>query len=162
VCHIIDELLNIELYRRDYQFHQPVIAHDNEDANGGDSQEDLNFHGTQELNGIFIKENGAVGFDVASNRKVRTQGKIEETKINFFDPKGYDEQLFEKPEDEQILEARFDPVEWKAEVDHVYSDLVAIEKDLELIKQRGGSSLDDDIEDCRRHNELIVELCRDI
>lgn len=53
-------------------------------------------------------------------------------------------------------------MEWKAEVDHVYSDLVAIEKDLELIKQRGGGSLDDEIEDCRRHNELIVELCRDI
>jgi hypothetical protein len=37
--------------------------------------------------------------------------------------------------------------------------LVGIEKDLELIKQRGG---DDDIEECRRHCELIVDLCRDI
>ena len=41
----------------------------------------------------------------------------------------------------------------------VYSDLVDIEKDLELIKQRGG---DDDIEEGRRQCELIVELCRDI
>lgn len=111
-----------------------MIAPDNEDADDGDSQDDNNFHGTQELNGIFIKENGTGGFDVASTAKPRTQGRIEETKINFFDPKGYDEQLFEKPEEEQILEARFDPVEWKAEVNHVYSDLVAIEKDLDLIK----------------------------
>ena len=100
MCHIIDELLNIELYRRDYQFHQPVIAHDNEDADGGDSQEDLNFHGTQELNGIFIKENGVGGCDVTSNSKPRTQGRIEEPKLNFFDPKGYDENLFDKPEEE--------------------------------------------------------------
>ena len=69
-------------------------------------------------------------------------------------------ELFEKPEEEQILEARFDPVEWKAEVNHVYSDLVQIEKDLELIKQ--GGLLDDDIEECRRHIELIIELCKDI
>lgn len=41
-------------------------------------------------------------------------------------------------------------------------DLVEIEKDLELIKQRGGGSIDDDIEDCRRHTEMIVELCRDV
>lgn len=92
-----------------------------------------------------------------------TQGNIEETKINFFDPKSYeDETLFEKPEEEQILEARFDPVEWKAEVDKVYMDLVGIEKDLELIKQRGGGSITEDIEECRRHTEMIIELCRDI
>lgn len=92
-----------------------------------------------------------------------TQGNIEETKINFFDPKSYEDgTLFEKPEEEQILEARFDPVEWKAEVDKVYMDLVGIEKDLELIKQRGGGSITEDIEECRRHTEMIIELCRDI
>jgi hypothetical protein len=33
VCHIIDELLNIELYRRDYQFQLPVFPADNDDPN---------------------------------------------------------------------------------------------------------------------------------
>ena len=48
------------------------------------------------------------------NRSV-TMANIEETKINFFDHKRYEEQkqLFEKPEEEQIIEARFDPLEWK-------------------------------------------------
>ena len=39
-------------------------------------------------------------------------------------------------------------------------DLIMIEKDIELMKQRGvGSVLDEDIEECKRHTELIVELC---
>lgn len=54
------------------------------------------------------------------------------------------------------MQARFNPAEWKAEVDRAYGDLAAIEKDLELIKQRGGGALDDNIEECRRHTELIV------
>ena len=34
---------------------------------------------------------------------------------------------------------------------------------MELIKtQGGGGGLDEDIEECRRHTELIVELCNDI
>lgn len=71
--------------------------------------------------------------------------------------------MFEKPEEEQIIEARFDPVDWKQEVDRVYLDLANIEKEIELIKTQGGNSLDDQgIEDCRRHCELIVELCEDI
>lgn len=96
-----------------------------------------------------------------SNRRI-TQANIEETKINFFDAKAYEGGLDVKPEEEKILEARFDPVEWKAEVDTVYMDLVGIEKDLELIKQGGGGALNDDIEECRRHTEMIIELCRDI
>ena len=44
----------------------------------------------------------------------------------------------------------------------MYPDILTIEKDLELIQQRGAGSLDEDIEECRRHTELIVELCRDI
>lgn len=47
-------------------------------------------------------------------------------------------------------------------MDRVYPEIVAIEKDLELIKQRGGGSLDEEIEECRRHTELIVDLCKDI
>ena len=45
----------------------------------------------------------------------------------------------------------------------MYGQLVSMEKDLELIKTQGGSGgLDEDIEECRRHTELIVELCNDI
>ena len=60
---------------------------------------------------------------------------IEETKINFFDYKRYEEQkqLFEKREDEQIIEARFDPLEWKQEVDRVFLDLANIEKRRERV-----------------------------
>ena len=32
ICCIIDELLNIELYRREYQFHQPVFPEENEES----------------------------------------------------------------------------------------------------------------------------------
>lgn len=65
----------------------------------------------------------------------------EETKINFFDPSKYgrDPSLYqiEKEEDEQILEGKIDPIEWRREIDRVYGDLDAIEKDIELNKQRG-------------------------
>ena len=32
VCHIVDELLNIELYRREYQFHPPVFPEEAEES----------------------------------------------------------------------------------------------------------------------------------
>ena len=32
VCHIVDELLNIELYRREYQFHEPVFPEEVADS----------------------------------------------------------------------------------------------------------------------------------
>ena len=38
-------------------------------------------------------------------------------------------------------------------------DLIMIEKEIELMRQRGAGDLDEDIEECRRHTELIVELC---
>jgi hypothetical protein len=60
VCHIIDELLNIELYRRDYQFSMPKFPADNGDED--EDEDEMNFHGTQELNGIFIKELGPSQF----------------------------------------------------------------------------------------------------
>ena len=41
-------------------------------------------------------------------------------------------------------------------------DLVNIEKDLEVLKTRGSGELDDDIEECRRHIEMIIELSKDI
>lgn len=38
-------------------------------------------------------------------------------------------------------------------------DLLAIEKEIELQRQRGQGLLDDDIEEHRRHLEMIIELC---
>ena len=32
ICHLIDELLNIELYRRDYKFSNPIFPEENLDA----------------------------------------------------------------------------------------------------------------------------------
>ena len=41
-------------------------------------------------------------------------------------------------------------------------DLLAIEKDIELQRQRGQGLLDDEIEEHRRHLEMIIELCQEI
>ena len=37
-----------------------------------------------------------------------------------------------------------------------------IEKEIELIRTRGKNDLTEDFEECRRHIELIIELCKDI
>ena len=91
-------------------------------------------------------------------------GKVEETKINFFDPVAFGQQepLYEKPAEELIIEARFDPIDWRAELDRVYTELNEIEKDNQLWLGQGNGSLPDEIEECRRHYELIEEMCRDI
>lgn len=68
----------------------------------------------------------------------------------------------EKEEDDQILEGKIDPIEWKKEMDRVETDLDNIEKDIELNRQRGTVGNYDDLEECRRHIELIIDLCRDI
>ena len=39
VCHIIDELLNLELYRREFQFLQPVFPPDDEEEEEDDGQQ---------------------------------------------------------------------------------------------------------------------------
>ena len=94
----------------------------------------------------------------------------EDTKINFFnpqqDPSSKDPllQLFEMPEkteDDKILETRIDPLEWKQELDRVYVDLVGIEKEIEILKKQGSDQAED-FEECRRHIELIIEMCIDI
>jgi len=92
---------------------------------------------------------------------------IEETKINFFDPKDYEdrdhlEYSMEKREEEEIIQGHIDPEEWKKEVEKVGIDLDNIEKDVLLIKSRGGGDFYDDVGECRRHIELIIELCKDI
>ena len=58
------------------------------------------------------------------------------------------------------MEGKIDPIEWMKELDRVYGELDNIERDIELNRQRGTGY--DDLEECRRHIELIVELCRDI
>jgi hypothetical protein len=49
-------------------------------------------------------------------------------------------------------------------MDRVYLDLDSIEKEIELSRQRGGNLQpgEQEVEECRRHIELIIELCREI
>ena len=39
--------------------------------------------------------------------------------------------------------------------------MVNIEKEIEILKKTGGDNTND-FEDCRRHLELIIEMCHDI
>jgi len=60
VCQLIDELVNIELYRREFEFLEPVIPADEESDNSGeeyDNEQSVNerFTGKNEIiNGIEI------------------------------------------------------------------------------------------------------------
>jgi hypothetical protein len=59
VCHIIDELLNLELYRREFQFLQPVFPPDEEEDQEDESTGDIDtsdqvFY----INGIEAREFG--------------------------------------------------------------------------------------------------------
>ena len=57
ICHIVDELLNVELYRREYQFHPPLFPDElDESASqaGEELEDDPNLHGVHEINGIEI------------------------------------------------------------------------------------------------------------
>mgnify|MGYP003329494645 CR=1 FL=1 len=106
------------------------------------------------------------GFANDSSAKYRKQkstliGKAEETKINFFNPEQIGLYEMDKPEEEAIIEAKVDPLEWNKEIDRVYKDLVNIEKEIEILKKTGGDNTND-FEDCRRHLELIIEMCHDI
>ena len=118
--------------------------------------------------------NFSAGKHSAKNQGIRRQGslmrdtgtnflKAEDTKVNFFNPREKDIGLYEiptKPEEERILETKIDPLEWKQEIDRVYRDLINIEKEIEVLKNQGGD--DADFEECRRHIELIIEMCNDI
>lgn len=68
----------------------------------------------------------------------------------------------DKREDDQILQGHIDPFEWKKEIERVYVDLDNIEKDALLLKNRGNGDMSEGFEECRRHIELIVDLCKDI
>ena len=135
----MDELLNLELYRREFQFLTPVMPPD-------DAEDDE----PEERGGIEARE-------IVEAPGVRQPP--EETKMNFYDPGPFADFEREKEAEEQILEGKIDPVEWMKELDRVSNELDNIQKDAELSRARGG---DDDLEECRRHAELIVELCREI
>ena len=118
------------------------------------------------MHGIQIKQMTETANLVGSspNKRKRMQsGNIEETKINFFDPSMYGEQEapYEKPVEDQIIVARFDPVDWRAELDRVYMDLAAIEKDTQIVNGYGGV-LPEAIEECRRHYDMIEEMCKEV
>ena len=96
----------------------------------------MNPQGVVGLNGTLI------------TKKNRIQNNIEETKINFFDPKSFggnggigiegedeygEEQAKQTDQiDKDILEGKIDPSEWRKEMDRVYQDLDTIEKEIEL------------------------------
>ena len=44
----------------------------------------------------------------------------------------------------------------------IYRDLVNLEKEIELAKLRGAGDLSEEIEEHRRHIELIIECCKEI
>lgn len=54
VCHLIDELLNVELFRREYQFGMPKFPADEELEEDNDDGDNLD--GTQEMFGIKIRQ----------------------------------------------------------------------------------------------------------
>jgi ElaB/YqjD/DUF883 family membrane-anchored ribosome-binding protein len=68
----------------------------------------------------------------------------------------------DKAEDQKILETRIDPLEWKQEIDRVYTDLSNLEKDIEILVKQGGSGSGESFEECTRHIELIIEMCNEI
>lgn len=94
------------------------------------------------INGIETREIRDSPEASANKRTGQWQdaGRIEETKINFFDPtrfgKRKEVELYdmEKSDDEMIIEGKLDPNEWQRELDKVFPDLDNLEKDLEIIR----------------------------
>lgn len=140
-------------------------------------QEDQ-FRGTSELiNGIEVQHHAAMspsGLAGQTSKKSkhasRFKASAEETKANFYDPNNehnvevaanlYDTN--EAAEENAILEARIDPLEWKQELDRVYKELTNVEKEVEIAKREGGDASSADYEEYRRHLELVLELCKEI
>jgi ElaB/YqjD/DUF883 family membrane-anchored ribosome-binding protein len=113
------------------------------------------------------------GAKATALKGAKKQGSLgQETKINFFDPNdeglnqsempGLMYEVPDKAEDQKILETRIDPLEWKQEIDRVYQDLANLEKDIEILVKHGSSGSLESFEECRRHIELIIEMCNDI
>ena len=88
-----------------------------------------------------VKGNSPDVINKAGHRsRINNIANIEETKINFFDPTQYRDhgagELYEleKDEEDQILEGKIDPLDWRKEIDRVYQDLDNIEREIELNK----------------------------
>lgn len=58
MCHIIDELLNLELYRREFQFLQPVFPPDDEEDLDG--EEDQNQDEDSDGENVIMINGGAI------------------------------------------------------------------------------------------------------
>lgn len=92
VCQLIDELVNLELYRRDFEFHRPIIPEDEEEQDelelSAQTNPDDAFNGASELvNGIEVQQHALMSpTGLAGKSRRRQTGLAEETKINFFDP----------------------------------------------------------------------------
>lgn len=78
----------------------------------------------------MMNGNKSVSKDV---KKLGSIGRIEETKMNFFNHHNHQEDEL-TDEEHQILEARIDPIEWKHEIDRVYGQLNSIQKEIEVWK----------------------------
>lgn len=90
VCQLIDELVNIELYRREFEFRPPQFpeeqqSHDSDQVSGSeDVQADFQGH-NEVINGIEIHTHSLLSpTHNMSSKKTKVAGKAEETKINFF------------------------------------------------------------------------------
>lgn len=97
------------------------------------------------------------GNNFSQKRKATITGKAEETKVNFFNPKHFEE---EETEEHKILETKVDPLEWNKELDRVYRELDKIEQEVDILKKQGADN--SDFEEYLRHLELIIEMCDDI
>lgn len=140
VCQLIDELVNIELYRREFEFLQPIIPADEASDESGDEYDNENainerYTGKNEIiNGIEIHQHSMTSpGDITHSKKKNLRPRdVEETKVNFFNPNSetglYNEEG--QVEEHQILETKIDPLEWNKEIDRVYKDLVKIDQDV--------------------------------
>lgn len=154
VCHVVDELLNLELYRREFQFLQPVFPPDEEEE--GDDLED---DGDEEV--VLINGGRIQAKEIRDAQVPGGKNPVEETKINFFDPFVHpDDYQLVKEEEDQILEGKIDPIDWLKELDRVDGELDGIQKEIDLNRLRGTDF--EELEECRRHLELVVDLCREI
>ena len=142
VCNIIDQLLNIELYRRNFQFCQPIFPPDNEeqDLQNEDSQEMMNGHAQFEMHEISIKKGlgksakKVLDYDSDSDRSER--------------------------EGESIIEGNVDADQWQKELDNVYSELVVIEKEIEAKEQMITDG--NDFEEAHRRIQTMISLCKGV
>ena len=120
------------LYRREFEFMSPQIpaddAEDRSESDEGEDGRDDEFQGRNEIiNGIEIQTHSLMspgGMLNGPGKMKRSKSiaiKAEGTQMNFFDAGG-DRGLYEldKPEEDLIIEAKIDPLEWNKELDRVY------------------------------------------